>query len=154
MYAANVLLLLFTASLTEAGNEACEKLPPQMISRVQQLDDHHKRLGLKTSIDCEAVSRAAQLAERLWNGGPDEYDSEYCKYSRWFWDPLEVINLFTVQGAAAYRMPWDKITQTTKLHPNTGYGCAWVERDRFPGTLYLTVCLYRRKPGETRCFCN
>ncbi|WKY02215.1 hypothetical protein Q1695_015882 [Nippostrongylus brasiliensis] len=152
-----ILLLSTAASLTEAGIgvEHCgTNLTEELAFRADKLATSHRRLHLNTTVHCDLVTKAHEIAKKLWNGEAEQSDPQYCLYSRWLWDPFEAALMYTLDGAAAFSMPWDKITQTTKLHPYMGYGCAWVEGLQFPGTLYITVCLYRRNPNETRCFCN
>ncbi|WKY02220.1 hypothetical protein Q1695_015886 [Nippostrongylus brasiliensis] len=112
--------------------------------------------GMNLRSDCEMMREAYRAADLLFTGAAYNYDPRWCQYSKWFYDTLHIIAVKTRAGAPAYKMPWKKISQTSKLHPKAKYGCAYRSSDisKFGGALYLTICLYERNPEETRCFCN
>ncbi|WKY02091.1 hypothetical protein Q1695_015812 [Nippostrongylus brasiliensis] len=161
-----ILLLLATSCTAfedvrniyrEQANEIFKKQGSECVNvdereqiRMPEFLDAHK--GLNLTLSCKAMKEARHAVELLRAGQPSHVSHYWCQYSRYTYDPWDYIAL--TQDPAFYYMPMDKIRQTARLHPGTIYGCAVREYATIVGTFYTTVCIYERKAGEDRCFCN
>ncbi|WKY02256.1 hypothetical protein Q1695_015909 [Nippostrongylus brasiliensis] len=144
----SVLLLL--SSVVISSTERCAHLPKDLREQIPAFEREHELMNLKLS--CDAVKTADYNVQQLLKGRPIQLDNSWCVYYRTAFDFLAIAGLFF--EPYLLEMPWRKINATSVLHPNTDYGCAYRTYDGFFGLCYITLCMYKRKNGETRCFCN
>ncbi|WKY02280.1 hypothetical protein Q1695_015930 [Nippostrongylus brasiliensis] len=146
-----ITLLLFSTLLTRGASWECPKLwdPPK--GQMALFEKAHN--GMNLTLDCDVIREADYVVQLMLKGQPSHVDHHWCQYTRFTYDPLFV---YAVKpNAPLYNMPWDKIRRTAELHPGTKYGCSSRMMDTiFIANYHATACLYQRKAGEERCFCN
>ncbi|WKY02090.1 hypothetical protein Q1695_015811 [Nippostrongylus brasiliensis] len=161
------IVLLLVASCTASKNvrikykEQVDKIFRKQRSECAKLDARNQILipefldaheGMNLTLSCGAMRIALNAVQLLKARKPSYVGHPWCQYTRFTYDPWDYIAL--VRDPAFYHMPMDKIRQTAKLHSGTIYGCAVRVYESFVGSHYTTVCIYQRKAGEHRCFCN
>ncbi|WKY02282.1 hypothetical protein Q1695_015932 [Nippostrongylus brasiliensis] len=131
----------------------CRHLSEYFVARWQVYNWAEQHKGLNLTFDCEVLKLAQWEVELMMQGQPYGLRKEYCQYSRLTYDFLDLRSIFT--GNFFYRMmPWEKMRQTAKLHAGTKYACAFKMKIPAFNAFWATVCLYKRLPGDDRCFCN
>ncbi|WKY02258.1 hypothetical protein Q1695_015911 [Nippostrongylus brasiliensis] len=144
-------LLFLSAVITTANAESCPQLSKTIKEKLPVLENEHKHMNL--TLDCGAVNEADRAVELLLEGKPPtNLDNSWCQYYRTGFDFLALAEMLEYEPCTL-EMPWGKIYGTAVLHPKTTYGCACRSYEAFMGYYYTTVCIYKRKVGENRCFC-
>ncbi|WKY02257.1 hypothetical protein Q1695_015910 [Nippostrongylus brasiliensis] len=145
------LLLLFSTILNVGASVKCPNLYDNLRHQIPDFEKEHEHMNL--TLDCDAVKDADYAAGLMIEGKQSHVDNSWCQYYRTVFDLLRFAEMI-IEKPYLIDMPWSKIRKTASLHPNTNYGCAYRRTLGAFGYYYTTVGIYKRKNGETRCFCN